>query len=185
MQATPLSDTVSPVAAADLVDYLGVQATDPLLPGVLVAATDAVIRHINQDLIQRAWLGVIKAPEPDSQQLSPHRLKQTAFDLPYTALISVESVMTAELVDVEYVLHASRRPAKINLLDWDYQADVEVEYTAGIAESAAEVPAAIKSAILMMAAFMYEHRGECDADGAIKRSGASNLLKPYRVEVAL
>jgi hypothetical protein len=49
----------------------------------------------------------------------------------------------------------------------------------------ASVPTAIKTAIMMIAAFMYEHRGQCDANDAIKKSGAANLLRPYKVEVVI
>ena len=185
MQATPATDTVSPVTAAELAAFIGVDASDPLLAGILLAATDAVIRYLNQDLIQREWVGLIKAPTSTGWQLSPYTLPQTTFELPYTALVSVEAVMTTDLTDVQYVLQSKRKPARITLLDWDYQTDVEVEYTAGIAATAADVPAAIKSGIMMLAAFLYDHRGECDAMDAIKRSGAANMLKFYRVEVAL
>lgn len=182
MQATPTTDTVSPVPVADLADYLGVEATDPLLPGMLVAATDAVINYLQRDLLQREWVGIIKASEPITPQLSPYNRPSTTFDLPFAApLVSVDQVETVDGDPVTYTLRSARRPAQITLLDWDYLTDVEVQYTVG----SATVPSAIESAIMLVAGFLYEHRGECDADGAMKRSGAANLLMPYRVEMAL
>jgi hypothetical protein len=38
---------------------------------------------------------------------------------------------------------------------------------------------------MMIAAFMYEHRGQCDGNDAVKKSGAATLLRPYRVEVVI
>lgn len=180
MQATPQTETVSPVIAADLAAFLGVDATDPLLDGMLVAATDVAVRWINQDLIEREWLGIIPAKSGYEAQLSPYTPQQSTFEIPYTALISVESV-TADGEALDYVLEASRRPAKITLTDWDRMTEVEVAYTAGMAS----VPSSIKTAIMMIAAFMYEHRGQCDGDDAVKKSGAATLLRPYRVEVVI
>ena len=35
----------------------------------------------------------------------------------------------------------------------------------------------------MLAAYLYEHRGQCDAGDAISKSGAASLLNPYRVDL--
>jgi len=180
MQATPQTEVVSPVTAAELSAFLGVDATDPLLDGMLVAATDAAIRWINQDLTPRAWLGIIPAQSGYEAQLSPYTPQQSTFEIPYTALIAVQSV-TADGDDVPYTLEALRRPAKITLTAWDRMTEVEVAYTAGLPS----VPTSIKTAIMMIAAFMYEHRGQCEADDAVRKSGAATLLRPYKVEVVI
>jgi hypothetical protein len=67
------------------------------------------------------------------------------------------------------------------LTGWDYVTDVEITYTTG----SASVSPAIQSGIMAIGAFLYEHRGECDATDAVMKSGAANLLRPYRIEVAL
>jgi hypothetical protein len=64
---------------------------------------------------------------------------------------------------------------------WDRTKELEIAYTAGMET----IPAAIKYGIMQVATYLYDHRGDCDADDAIRKSGAANLLKPYRVEVAL
>jgi hypothetical protein len=91
----------------------------------------------------------------------------------------VESV-TVDGDDLEYTLEAERRPARITLPAWD-GSEVRVEYTAGMDV----IPAAIKLGITTIAAFMFDHRGACDAEFALAKSGAINFLKPYRVEVSL
>jgi hypothetical protein len=181
MQATPQTDTESPVTAADLAAFIGVDSTDPLLPGMLVAATDAVIRYINQDLLERDWVGIVPVPAPVRLQLSPYNEPKTTFELPYTGLVEVTSVTGNGGDDLAYTLQDQRRPAKIIVHGWDFLSEIRVEYTAGMAT----IPAAIKSAITMLAAYLYDHRGDCDADGGIKKSGAAMLLRPYRVEVSL
>ena len=64
MQATPQTDTVSPVTVNEFAAFIGASAADPLLPGILQAATDATIRSINQDLLSREWVGIVPALTP-------------------------------------------------------------------------------------------------------------------------
>ena len=181
MQATPQTDTESPVTAAELAQFIGVSADDVLLEGMLIAATDATIRYINQDLIQRDWVGIVPVPDPMRLQLSPVFEQPSTFELPYTALVEVTSVTGNGGDDLAYTLQDERRPARITVHGWDYLSEIRIEYTAGMVT----IPAAIKSAIMMLAAYLYDHRGDCDADGGIKKSGAAMLLRPYRVEVSL
>lgn len=181
MQATPQTETVSPVTAADFADFIGASAADPLLPGLLQAATDAAIRYINHDLTSRTWIGIVPVPALARLQLSPYNEQTSTFELPYTGLLSVQDVSNNSGEFLEYTLQADRRPAKITVQNWDYQSEIRIEYTAGMAT----IPAAIKTAIMMIGGFIYDHRGGCDADDAIKKSGAMTLLRPYKVEVAL
>lgn len=181
MQATPQTDTVSPVTVADMAAFIGVASNDALLPGILIAATDAAIRWINRDLLERDWVGIIPATGYSPVTMSPLRDIQRVHELPYTQLVEVTSVSDADGNDLTYTLESARRPARITLPDWAGLSEVTVEYTAGMAT----VPSAIKSAIMMIAAHIYEHRGACDAQDALVKSGASTLLQPYRVEVSL
>lgn len=179
MQATPTTDVVSPVTTAEFAAFIGGDAADPLLPMLLSAATDAAIRYINLDLNEREWVGIIPKAQLREAQLSPIRDGGNVFELPYTGLVSVESV-TVDGDDIEYTVEAERRPARITLPAWD-GSEVRVEYTAAMDV----IPAAIKMGITSIAAFMFDHRGSCDADFALKKSGAMNTLKSYRVEVSL
>ena len=181
MQATPQTDTVSPVTVADLATFLSVESTDPLLPGMLQAATDAVIRHINLDLLEREWVGIVPVPQSGRLQLSPSLYTWPMFELPYTGLVSIEAVTGNSGQTMDYTIEASRRPARITVHGWDRLSELRIEYTAGMAV----VPAAVKTAILMAAGFLYEMRGGCEASDALKKSGAAGLLRPYRVEVSI
>lgn len=181
MQATPQTDTVSPVTVAEFASFVGASAADPLLPGLLQAATDAVIRYINQDLLPRAWVGIVPALTPTRLQLSPYIDPSSTFELPYTALISVQSVTGNDNEVLDYELESDRRPAKLRVIGWDYMSEIRIEYTAGMAF----VPGAIRTAIMMIGGFIYDHRGGCDAEDALKKSGAMNLLRTYKVEASL
>jgi len=181
MQATPQTDTVSPVTVAEFANFMGASAADPLLPGLLQAATDAVIRYINQDLLQRAWVGIVPALTPTRLQLSPYIDPSSTFELPYTALISVQSVTGNDNEVLDYELESDRRPAKVRVIGWDYMSEIRIEYTAGMSF----VPGAIRTAIMMIGGFIYDHRGGCDAEDALKKSGAMNLLRTYKVEASL
>lgn len=177
MQATPKTDAVSPVAVADLAAVLGVPDTDPLLAGYLQAATDAVINHIRLDLTPRRWVGVVPPDPGYPLSLSTPTAPMRTFELPYTALVDVDSVST-EYTELDYIVTPSTRPARVTVQNWDGLTELTIEYRAGMAT----IPAAIKTAIIMAASFMYEHRGGCDGDGALSKSGATGLLKRYRVE---
>ena len=58
---------------------------------------------------------------------------------------------------------------------------IDIEYTAGYGASASDVPAALRLAIIQMASYMFEHRGDCDTASAMKMSGAQSLVNSYKV----
>lgn len=57
---------------------------------------------------------------------------------------------------------------------------IEIEYTAGYGDAATDVPAALRLAIIQMAAYMFEHRGDCNTEDAMKMSGAKSLVNTYK-----
>ena len=48
-QAKTTDPVIAPVTASDLADYLVLDASDPVLDGILVAATSAVVRFLGYD----------------------------------------------------------------------------------------------------------------------------------------
>jgi len=54
---------------------------------------------------------------------------------------------------------------------------IAIHFTAGYG-SASDVPAPIRQAVLQMTAYLYDNRG---ASNALTRSGAADLLQPYRI----
>lgn len=60
-------------------------------------------------------------------------------------------------------------------------AGIVAEFVAGYGDAAADVPEPLKEAVRLMVAFLFEHRGACDAPSAYTKSGAKTLADNYRV----
>ena len=164
---------ISPVTNQELADFLVVDVTDPMLPGLAVSATEAVMKFTNVELVRRTWhWQADRFPERQPSYLglgSSPAVPQWWITLPAWPLVSVESV-TAD--DFEFEIHSSR------LFVDKPEYPLTVEYKAGY--ETADVPDVYKQAIMMLAACMYEHRGDCDAEQAGRRSGAWGILAPYK-----
>ena len=52
---------------------------------------------------------------------------------------------------------------------------IEIKYTAGYSS----VPESLKVAIKMMAGYLYQNRGDCDAESCAESCGAMKILTPY------
>lgn len=189
-------ELVSPVTNQQLADWLRLDDdTDPLLPVMTVSATQAVIDYLQRDLLPRNWVLV---HEDWPVVGSTKRYTDITFDftcfkreveLPYAGAISVDTVTTYGEVTTEFRLLDSL-PSKIKFIHQKTVYDpnnpaITVNYTAGMGATAADIPQAIKTAILMTAAFLYEHRGQCTAEDALKDSGAAASIQAFRVAAGL
>ena len=184
MTAKTNDPLVSPVTNAEAAYFIGVDDSDPILPGLLLSATDAVIRAIQYDLKPRDWtltlwewpiVGTRTAPNLARAPYSFNR----EIELPYAALISVTSVTSygdpvTDFTQRETSIIMPRGLAKETYKDNDDPAIV-VGYRAGFDP----VPEPIRQAIIMVAAFLFEHRGACDGQEALWRSGAKSRLVPW------
>lgn len=181
---------VSVVDTEKLASWLGdVPDTDPVLAVVGTLATSYVINYLQFELLERARTLVYQNWPyigTSTYGISPpdaHFLK--TIELPYAKVGDVENVeVNGEEADDYEVLQTlplsicfpgipSRRS------DCQDPALV-VDYTAGW-EELDDVPEEIRLAALMVAAFIYEHRG-CDAMDAINKSGAGDILFPYKAK---
>ena len=61
---------------------------------------------------------------------------------------------------------------------------LDVTYTSGYG-TIDDVPINIKMAVLNLAAYMYEHRGECDAAQALYKSGAADMVVNYKTNLVV
>jgi len=84
-----------------------------------------------------------------------------------------------------FIVDTAQRPGRLVLkfgATWpivlENATGIEIEYTAGYA-TAGIVPAPMRLAVMQMAAYMYEHRGDCAGEDAYKKSGAKSLIAPY------
>lgn len=187
-QARTSDPLVSPVDAEDLADWLGVDDTDTLLDPLLLSATDAVVNHLGLDLLAREWTYTLWDWPAVGTPTSPSLSRQASYldrdvRLPYANLLTLESVTSygAEVADVIPRNDSIILPRNVERYAYQLNEDpaLEVVYSAGYGNAADDVPEGVKSAIKVMAAYMYEHRGECDATDAMRKSGARELLAPY------
>ena len=188
MHTYPLTEVEPVVTNAELAYWLGVDATDRLLPIFAIAATSAAIEYLQSELISRTrrvvhqeWPGIGTDTSPTISRNNINSMRY--IDLPCSRLISVQSVLIGGVATTDYK-QVDNLPAQLYFDT--YAAIYEkgdpvlvVDYTAGYGDINA-VPQAIKSAVSMMAAYMYEHRGACDATNALDQSGAAMALEPYK-----
>lgn len=177
-----LTDVVSPATPSELAELLGVDATDPLLQPMLEAATDAAETWLNSAIVSRqfeAYWPCWPVTGAITAGLSPQSATADCYvELPYTRLVTVDAVTVA---GDAYSAYETRRTNPARLLPYPVAGELSVTYTAGW--DLADVPSAIKQGVLMAAAFLYEHRGSCDADAALQRSGAAGIMKRYKIEL--
>jgi hypothetical protein len=114
--------------------------------------------------------------------------------LPRYPLQSVDSVKTYDLGDTETTITVSTvfnvdlaaRPGRMHLKagqTWpiatrDFDA-IHIGYTAGFGDAPADVPPVLRDAVLLLAAYHYNHRGECDMSEAWKKSGVAASASLY------
>lgn len=163
-------ELVAAVTVSELAEFLGVDDADSLLDGMALAATDAVAKYTNVELCKRNWTyRADRYPERQSGFTGIGAMPALGawwVDLPAWPVIDVTSV-TAH----DYSFDGDGR-----VFIGSPEAPLVIEYVAGYEE----VPAALKQAVLMLASFLYEHRGACDVDEAGKRSGAFALAQGYK-----
>lgn len=187
--ANPLDQLVSPVTVDELSDWLGGGLTeDPLLAPILLSATSAAISFMQLDILPRQWKHVIYPVTPQKVGLSGTFQFKSIYELPYSALLAVNSVLDedGELDADEYEVDMDANPGRIIFLKNTEKATVF--YTAGmtepdlyITEQIAQIPQAIKNAIKSIAAYIYENRG-CSMEDVIGKSGAGWMLQPFKIE---
>ncbi len=179
---------VPPVTAQELEDFAVIPASDPSVPGVLLSATSAVFRFLGYDLVAREWVlthwdwpvnGTRTWPTLSRQNYSLER----EIALPYGNILSVESVEVYGVPVTNFIRRDRAIILPQGLAREDYKENAEpaivVKYTAGYGATNADVPGAVRQALLMVASFLYEHRGACDGMQALQRSGAAEMLQPH------
>ncbi|MDQ0324529.1 putative phiE125 gp8 family phage protein [Rhodopseudomonas julia] len=169
---------VEPVSLAEAKAHLRVEheAEDELISAYLVAARVALEGDLRKVLIAQAWRLVL------TERPQGGRLR-----LPIRPLLSVDRarLMTASgerlLEEDEISLGGAADELRLDTRLWG-MIRLQIDVTAGFGESAAEVPAPLRQAILLRAAHWYEHRGaalEADGPGALP-AGYERLIAPFR-----
>src|SRR5699024_5550238 len=144
-------ELVAAVTVSELAELLGVDDADTLLDGIALAATDAVAKYTKVELCKCNWVySAHRYPERQPGLTGIGAMPALGawwVDLPVWPVIDVTSV-TAH----DYSFDDGR------VFISSPEAPLVIEYVAGYED----VPAALKQAVLMLASFLYEHRGACD-----------------------
>ena len=186
-----LTEPSEPAASlAELKSLLRIDSADEdsYLAGLLLTASSYAARVLNRTLITSDL--VRQYDEPRGLRGLAYEYKESnGLSLTYPPIVEVTRVYTIDRDGVEddiegYYTDLISAPARLYLTQSATGRDIatlRIEYTAGYGDTASTVPSAIQQGILQHAAFMYEHRGDCDARDAIERSGAMATYRPYRV----
>ena len=180
---TPTTPLTSAATPAELAEYLGLIAdqseTPPniaMLNGLLLAATQAVIDATGVQIVSRDFVcsyDYYPQTRPAFGGLAPLNSVPApwlSFGVyPVTALASV-TVGTDLLPPTDYEYDAARLGFATLV-----NGRIAIALTAGAATEWG------KAAVLAVAAYMYEHRGGCEATDAVRQSTAWGLIKPNRV----
>ncbi|OWU84052.1 hypothetical protein ATO6_15375 [Oceanicola sp. 22II-s10i] len=123
----------------------------------------------------RCWGRVLRLPFPDVSSVTV-----TYFDT-----LAIEQTVSDDLYELVRGVSGSEIRFKdaftAPALDTDRFCPVQVNLTAGYGETAADVPAPIRTAILLLVAHWYEHR-EAVAEGPVAElpMAVQSLITPYR-----
>lgn len=184
------SDQVRPpVSSQELADWSRLDSDDPTLVSALIIATNTIISFLKLDLINRQWvLRYREWPKVGTTRMygiSPNRsYSREIVELPNANLRSIESVKVNGVLTTDYIVLDGNPSAlqfdTVPVYD-DENYALEVSYTAGYGASSNDVPQPIKTAIIMLASYISEHRGGCDMGNALDMSGAKMLLSSYAI----
>jgi len=211
-----IAPTEHPVTLEEVKAWLGGSipaSDDAMLSGLIAAATNAVEEYCRRKLMSTGLRATLDAwpanasPAFDGVRQGPvNDGVARALSLHKPPLISVEEVRyfgddnASTIYDASNYFVDNSDPDQYGRLVLNDGADiphgmrnaasVEVDYIAGYG-GAADIPFAIRQAILMAIAHMYGNRGDCNTgDGINSRggvlnpleaSGAAGILEPYRI----
>lgn len=201
---------IEPVTADELRAFLRTNDTD--LPdseaeAFITEARQLIEETYNMALITQSWLLAIdrwpsRGREPwwDGVRQAHINVLNGAYgdlEIPKWPLQVVDNVTvydessnpTNVVVSDTFDVDTYRTPGRITLKQGATLPDasrannaIEVKYTSGYGDLAADVPAPIRRAVMQLAAYLYSHRGDgCEAGMALEDSGASAIMGKYKV----
>jgi uncharacterized phiE125 gp8 family phage protein len=160
-------------------------AEDALIDRLIAAAREACEAHTGRAFLAQTFRLVRDA--------WPEKL---CASLPHPPLVAVDEVRlydaggNAMVWDAaSYQVDTRYTPGRLCLktgwlwpLPGRRQGGIEIDFQAGYGASASDVPAALRQAVLMLVAHLYENREAVATGGAFEiPQGAGALLAPYRV----
>lgn len=189
-----------PITESDLSNYLRLDGVPNCqeLEIFMNAATRVAISYLQRALLlQRYVLQIDGIPYTGTKirgvLSGSEALYLDEVNLPFGGpanIINVEVIdqdgMSTTIGDTDYVVDTTSIPTRIKFIQWGAipmcdTDKLKITYDAGYGEDTTEVPEGIRLGLLMLAGYMYEHRGECTPATSLSKSGATLALKPYRI----
>ena len=175
--------TGSAVLVVELQSHLRIEGDEEYLETLGETATEFASRYLRRSILETELVRAYDLKD-SSPQLRVEYQSRPEIILPYGPIKTVDRVYTigesgAETDITEYYLDDVSVPERIFLQQLRSGRELSflrVEYTAGYEP----IPATIKHGILMHAAYLYERRGECDAQSAAVQSGAIDTYRHYK-----
>lgn len=198
--ANPASE---PVTAAEVKDQLRITGTDDdaLIELYIQSARELCEELTGLALITQTWKLTLDHWPGGAEDwwdgvrtlpISELRASARHYDvvIPRYPLQSIQSITaddTAVTVADVFITDTQQMPGRLVIkrgATWPTVLDrangIEISYTAGYGSDASSVPAALRLALMQMASYMYEHRGDCDTMDAYKASGANTAFERYK-----
>jgi uncharacterized phiE125 gp8 family phage protein len=179
---------IEPVTLAEAKLHLRVDGTaeDTLISSLIVTSRLNVEAAVGLALITQSWSCFLDAWPPGPALKLPLRPVQS---IAAVRLYDDNAVVTTLAPDT-YLLDGAGAPARLvrkAALAWPKPGrianGIEIAFTAGYGNAAADVPSPIRQAILLLTAHWYEHRSPLEV-GALARpvpDRVTELLGPFRI----
>lgn len=165
----------------------------------LRAATQQVVEYLDRELLPREIVTRFDAyPQAHSSRGQLERIHGGDEFFAVLPRVPVKEFDKVEIVDdegnastvdpSEYVLDTVSEPARIHMPhpprrpELQYFAGIRIYYTAGYESDA--IPEPCRLAVMMLAGYLYEHRG-AEGDRPMRKSGAASVASQYRIRIGL
>jgi hypothetical protein len=185
-----LSDVTPVGTVEELAAFLGVDDNDPLLSGLLISATNAVIDYLNLELVNRQRKVIYEHLPIIGTNTAPSLSDNNFFfenpvKLPYSGLKTTLDKLLLFGVDLTNESEIKQgRPSKV-CFPMRYivsnKNTLEITYTTGFG-TVDKVPSDIKNSVIALAGFLYDSRGACSSHAdALTGSGVASALSRWQV----
>jgi uncharacterized phiE125 gp8 family phage protein len=178
---------VEPVTVAEAKAHLRVDgsAEDTLIASLILTSRLHVETALGVALVTQSWRLLLDEWPPGKDVALPLRPVQAIDEVRVISAAGDPTIVAAN----NYLVDVAGTPPRLvrNGAGWPQPGlpanGIEIDFTAGYGEAAADVPAPIRQAILLLVAHWYEHRAPIEAGGADTAvpMAVSELLAPYRV----
>lgn len=187
------SPAVEPVTVAEAKAHLRIDGTaeDTLIASLVVTSRLHVEAAAALALVTQGWSWFLDAWPPGPPGRSGHAVKLPLRPVQSIAAVRLydDSASATTLDPATYFLDGAAAPPRLvrhSALPWPRSGrianGIEIAFIAGFGPTAADVPAPIRQAILLLVAHWYEHRSPLEegAHAAPLPTMVSELLAPYR-----